>query len=129
MPGPKYIRDKEAQERVNQYNLKHREDKIVEVSDDKLDKPPQRPSLPRANHLNSRFDEMSESDVEYEQKYNEESYEEYDESEDGEYAEDDTLTASTVGSLNNKNLHFKNLRSPPDTEYMNNISLFRLKQE
>ena len=53
---------------MNQYNLKHKEDKRAEVSDDRLDTPPQGPTLPKANHLNSKFDETSESDVEYEQE-------------------------------------------------------------
>ena len=57
----------------------------VEVSDDRLDIPPQRLTLPKSDHLNSRIDEKSESDVEYEQEEDEESYEEYDE------IEDDTL--------------------------------------
>ena len=61
--GPKNIRDKEVRERVNQYNLKHKEDKRAEVSDNRLNKPPQGPTLPKANHLNSKFDETSESDV------------------------------------------------------------------
>ena len=94
--GSKFIRDKEARERVNQYILIHKEDKWVEVLDDRLDKLPQRPTLPIVNHLNSRFDEKAESDVEYEQEEDEEVYEEYNE------IEDDTLSASTVSSLNNK---------------------------
>ena len=94
--GSKFIRDKEARERVNQYILIHKEDKWVEVLDDRLDKLPQRPTLPKVNHLNSRFDEKAESDVEYEQEEDEEVYEEYNE------IEDDTLSASTVSSLNNK---------------------------
>ena len=119
MRGPKYIRDKELRERVNQYNLKHKEDKRAEVSDDKLDKPPQGPTFPKANHLKSNFDETSESDVEYEQEEDEELYEEYDE-----YAEDDNLPVLTVSFLNNKYLH-----SLPDTKNMNKISSFRLRQE
>ena len=62
--------------------------------------------------------------MEYEQEDDEESYEEYDEIEDDEYAEDDTLPAPTVSSLNNKNLYY-----PPDTKNTNKISSFRLKQE
>ena len=112
--APKYIKDKEAQERIHQYNLKYKEDKIVEVSDDRLDKPPQRPTLPKVNHLNSRINEKLESNVEYEQEEDEESYDEYDEMEDVDYAEDDNLPTSTVSSLNNKNLH-----SLPDTESIN----------
>ena len=54
--GPKYIKDKEARERVKQFNLKHKKDKRVEVSDNRLDIPPQIPILPKANHLNSRID-------------------------------------------------------------------------
>ena len=65
-----------------------------------------------------------ESDFEYEQEDDEESYEEYNEIEDDEYVEDDNLPVPTVSSLNNKNLH-----SLPDTENMNKISSFRLKQE
>ena len=122
--GPKYIKDKEDQKRVNQYNLEHKKDKIVEVPDDRLDTTPQRPTLPKANHLNSKIDETSESDVEYEQEEDEESYEKYDEIEDDEYAEDDNLPTPTASSLNNKNLHYL-----PDTEHMNKISSFRLKQE
>ena len=97
MRGPKYIRDKEVRKRVKQYNnLKHKEDKTAEVSDDKLDKPPQGPTLPKANNLNSKFDETLESDVEYEQEEDEGSYEEYDKIEDDEYAEDDSLHVPTV---------------------------------
>ena len=96
----------------------------VEVSDDRLDTPPQRPTLPKCNHLNLRINEKIESDMEYEQEEDEESYEEYDEIEDDEYAEDDNLPTPTVSSLNNKNLH-----SLPDTENMNKIPSFRLKQE
>ena len=76
-------------------------------SNNRLDKPPQRPTLPKDNYLNSRFDEKSESDIEYEQDEDEESYEEYDEIEDEEYTDDDTLPAPRVSSLNNKNLHLK----------------------
>ena len=60
--------------------------------------------------------------MEYEQEEDEESYKEYDELEDDEYAEDDNLPVPTVSSLNNKHLH--NL---PDNENMNKISSFRLK--
>ena len=62
--------------------------------------------------------------MEYEQEDDEESYEEYNEIEDDEYVEDDNLPVPTVGSLNNKYLH-----SLSDTENMNKISSFRLKQE
>ena len=62
--------------------------------------------------------------MEYEQEEDEESYEEYDEIEDDEYAEDDILPVPTVSSLNNKYLH-----SLPDTENINKIISFRLKQE
>ena len=85
MHGPKYIRHKEVRERVNQYNLKHKENKRADVSEDRLDKPSQGSTLPQANHLNSNFDEISESDIEYEQEKDEESYKEYDEIEDDEY--------------------------------------------
>ena len=71
MRGPKYIRDKEVRKRVKQYNLKHKEDKTAEVSDDRLDKPTQGPTLPKANNLNSKFDETLELDVEYEQEEDE----------------------------------------------------------
>ena len=67
---------------MNQYNLKHKEDKRAEVSDDRMDKPPQGPTLPKVNHLNSKLDETLESDFECEQEEDEESYEEYDEIED-----------------------------------------------
>ena len=53
---------------MNQYNLKHKEDKRVEVSDDRLDKPPQGPTLPKINHLKSKHDETLELDFEYEQE-------------------------------------------------------------
>ena len=81
-----------------------------------MDTPPQRPTFPKANHLNSRIDEISESDVEYEQDKDEEPYGEYDEIEDDGYSEDNNLHTPTVSSLNNKNLH-----SLPDTK--NIISL------
>ena len=124
MRGPKYIRDEEVRERENQYNLQHKEDKRAEVSDDRLDKPTQGPTLPKGNHLNSKLDETLESDFEYEQEDDEESYEEYDEIEDDDYAEDDNIPVPTVSSLNNKNL-----QSLPDTENMNKTSSFRLTQE
>ena len=72
--------------------------------------------------------------MEYKQNKDEESYEEYDDIEDEEYAEDDTLPTLTVSSLKNN----VNLASPKmntgisainisDTENMNKISSFRLK--
>ena len=102
MRALKYIKDKEARERVNQDNLKRKEDKRVEVWDDRLYTSPQRPTLPKAKYLNSIIDEKSESDVEYEQEEDEESYEEYDEIEYDGYAVDDNLPTPTVSSLNNE---------------------------
>ena len=81
---PKHINDKEARERVNQYNLKHKDDKRTEVSENRLDKPPQSPIIPKTDHLHATIGGDGNSDYEEYQDDKEYNYEE-DEIEDGAY--------------------------------------------
>ena len=67
--------------------------------------------------------------MEYEQEDDEESYEEYDEIEDDEYAEDDNLPAPTVSSLDKKTYIVKTYILILYTENMKKINSCRLKQE
>ena len=101
--GPKYINDKETRERVNQYNLKHKDDKRVEVSEERLYKPPQRPTFPKTNHLNGIMKEDADYD---EEEYVEEDYysEVEDEIENDIYNIEETLPTPTVSSLRSKNV-------------------------
>ena len=50
--GPKFNKDKQTRERLNQYNLKNKDDKKVDVSEERLYTPPQRPTIPKTNHVN-----------------------------------------------------------------------------
>ena len=49
------LKDKEIREMVNQYNHKHKDAK-VEVSEDRLYTPTQRPNISETNNLNSKID-------------------------------------------------------------------------
>lgn len=44
--GPNFLIDKKIRVRINQYYLKNK-DKKIKVSEDRLDRPPQRPTIPR----------------------------------------------------------------------------------
>ena len=132
--GPKYINDKETRERVNQYNLKHKDDKRVEISEERLDKPPQRPTLPKTNHLNGIMKEDADYD---EEEYVEEDYysEVEDEIENDIYNIEETLPTPTVSSLRSKNVESpktnqgKIVTKPTPMENMSIVSSFRMKQE
>ena len=132
--GPKYINDKETRERVNQYNLKHKDDKRVEVSEERLDRPPQHPTLPKTNHLNG----IMKEDIDYdEEAYVEEEYysEVEDEIENDIYNTEETLPTPTVSSLSSKyvespkNNQLKFVTEPTPMEDMRKVSSFRVKQE
>ena len=141
--GPKFNNDKQTRERINQYNLKNKGDKRVEVSEERLSTPPQRPTIPKTNHLNVNFadgyelekgtanDENSLGDEEDVKEY------EYDDAiEREEYDEEGMLPQPTVSSLRRKNIMLPRPITNQSTsqnidvkENMNVISSFRLKQE
>ena len=62
----KHINDKEAWGRVNQYTVKHKDNKRVEISEESLDTPPQRPTFLKTNHINVNINENEEPDDEEE---------------------------------------------------------------
>ena len=64
--GHVYINEKETWERFDQYNLKHKDGKRVEMFEERIDKPRQYPTIPKTNHLNINMKE--------EMNYNEEEY-------------------------------------------------------
>ena len=53
--GPAYNNDKDLRERINQYNLKNKSDKVT-PNKDRLEIPPQQPSIPKINHVNNNVD-------------------------------------------------------------------------
>ena len=83
LQDPKYMNNKESHDRLNQYNLKHKDDKRLDVSEIRLDKPPQSPMIPRTNHANVNLDEEGE--------YNEEEESKNDDYEDYDYEMDDNI--------------------------------------
>ena len=62
LQGTKYINDKEIQERVNQYNLKNRNDKRVDIAEGRLDKSPQGSVIPKVNNVNINSEEHVQDD-------------------------------------------------------------------
>ena len=42
----------QTREGLNQYNLKNENDKRVDVSEERMSTPPQRPIVPKSNHAN-----------------------------------------------------------------------------
>ena len=61
--GPTFLKYKEIHERINQYNLKNK-DKKVEVSDERLSKSPEQPTIPRLNRRRSHTNEEYTPDTE-----------------------------------------------------------------
>ena len=139
--GPKFNNDKQTRERINQYNIKNKGDKRVEVSEERLSTPPQGPTIPKTNHVNVTFDDeydleketADDKNISGDDEYNEE-YEYGDAIEMEEYDEEGMLPQPNVSSLRRKIKIFpyptvNHGQTTNIKEDMNVISSFRLKQE
>ena len=136
--GPKYLNCKESRERLNQYNLKHKDDKRLEVSETRLEKAPQRPIFPKTNHVNADLIEGDESDKDEESQNEEYDHEEYDHEID-DFAEEisdnedilpDPIVSSLKGCVEDPIINQgKTVKKAASSENMNRISSFRMKQE
>ena len=115
----------------------------MEVSEERLGTPPQRPTIPKTNHVNVTFDD--EYDLERENadgedrleddEYSDE-YEYTDTIDKGQYDEEGMLPQPNVSSLRRKpillpypTVNHGNSKTTIIKENMNVISSFRLKQE
>ena len=138
--GPKHNNDKQTRERLNQYNLKNKNDKRVDVSEERLNTPPQRPTILKTNHVNTDLNEDEESNQEEESQddgYNTDVYADYeDDIENGIYEDEGMLPQPTTSSLKIDTLKkpivnhgkIKEAQVNP-SDNMNIISSFCLKQE
>ena len=139
--GPKFNNDKQTRERLNQYNLKNKGDKRVEVSEERLTTPPQGPTIPKTNYAKVTFDDDYDSEKIAADDDNTSDTDEYGDVydnaiENGEYEEDGMLPQPTVSALRRENkvlpspnINHGNSQTTNIKENMNVINSFRLKQE
>ena len=144
--GPKFNKDKQTRERLNQYNLKNKDDKRVDVSEERLHTPPQRPTIPKTNHVNvvQNLDDNHDHEMDIkDEDYNtgdedgDDTYKYEDEIENEHYGEEGMLPQPNVSSLrtlrnttiSRPTVNHGKMRSANPRENMNIISSFRMKQE